>query len=195
MIRTRVGYTGGIKENPTYRSLGDHSESIQIDYDPGVISYEDLLEVFWSSHNPHYRSWSRQYMSAIFHSNEDQRQAALRSLRRLEAETGEQVYTELLLLETFYLAEDYHQKYTLRGRRDLAREYTAIFPDLEDFVNSTAVARVNGYLGGNGKQVQLEAEIEYLGLSPEGQAYLLDLVAPILEKGGVACPVPTFAGE
>ena len=194
-MRTRVGYTGGTTADPTYRSIGDHAESVQIDYDPSLISYEDLLAVFWSAHSPYYRSYSRQYMSAIFYGDEEQRQAALASAQALEAEAGKQVQTELLPLETFYLAEDYHQKYSLRSRRDLVREFTTIYPNLEDFINSTAVTRVNGYLGGNGKQVQLEAEVESLGLSPEGQEYLLTLVAPILEKGGVACPIPGLAPE
>jgi len=52
VIRTRVGYAGGSTNNPTYYNLGDHSETVQIDYDPTRISYEELLEVFWDSHNP-----------------------------------------------------------------------------------------------------------------------------------------------
>ena len=76
MIRTRVGYTGGNKENPTYRTLGDHTESIEVDYDPGIISYADLLKVFWRSHDPGSRSWSRQYIAAIFYHNEEQKKQA-----------------------------------------------------------------------------------------------------------------------
>ena len=51
VIRTRVGYAGGISNNPTYHNLGSHSETIQIDYDPTQISYNELLDVFWDSHN------------------------------------------------------------------------------------------------------------------------------------------------
>ena len=53
MVRTRVGYAGGMKINPTYYDLGDHTETIQIDYDPAKITYEKLLDVFWDSHNPY----------------------------------------------------------------------------------------------------------------------------------------------
>ena len=67
MIRTRVGYAGGTKKNPAYHNLGDHTETIQIDYDPTKISFEKLLETFWDSHNPAQRSWSRQYMSVHVH--------------------------------------------------------------------------------------------------------------------------------
>ena len=67
-MRTRVGYSGGISKDPTYRSLGDHAETIQIDFDPRRISYAELLEVFCGSHNPcarppSVRPSSRQYMS------------------------------------------------------------------------------------------------------------------------------------
>ena len=76
MIRTRVGYTGGRKLNPTYYSLGDHTESFQVDYDPTQISYQQLLDIFWDSHNPTRGAWSRQYRAAIFVHNEAQTQLA-----------------------------------------------------------------------------------------------------------------------
>lgn len=52
VIRTRVGFTGGKKENPAYKNLGDHTEAVDVDYDPNIVSYEQLLELFWSNHNP-----------------------------------------------------------------------------------------------------------------------------------------------
>jgi peptide methionine sulfoxide reductase MsrA len=61
-----VGYAGGMKKNPTYRSLGDHTETVQIDFDPSVIPYGELLAVFWESHEPGSSTWSRQYMNAVF---------------------------------------------------------------------------------------------------------------------------------
>jgi len=70
VVRTRVGYTGGSTKNPTYHSLGDHTETVQIDYDPTQISFEELLDVFWDSHRPTQRAWSRQYMAAVFFHNE-----------------------------------------------------------------------------------------------------------------------------
>ena len=76
MVRTRVGYAGGTKENPTYTSLGDHSEAIRIDYDPTRISYAELLEIFWQSHNCTSRAYSRQYMSIILYHDEEQRKLA-----------------------------------------------------------------------------------------------------------------------
>ena len=175
MISTRVGYTGGNKENPAYRSLGDHAESIEIDYDPGVVSYRKLLEIFWKSHDPGSRPWSRQYMSAIFYHNEEQKKLAIESMKREEANTHGKIYTEISPAARFYLAEDYHQKYYLRQRPELMRELKAIYPSEDDFVNSTVAARLNGYLALKGPYTALQAELGDL-LPPRESTKLLDIV-------------------
>ncbi len=77
---------------------------------------------------------------------------------------------------SFTLAEDYHQKYRLRNS-SLEKEYLTIYPDVLDFVNSTAVTRVNGYLIGHGTPEQLESEIETLGLSDISKEKLRRIVA------------------
>ncbi len=167
-----MGYAGGSKDNPTYHSLGKHSETIQIDYDPSVITYEELLDIFWNSHSPVSRSISSQYGSVVFYHDEEQRQTAEASKQRQQSESGRQLPTEIVPYTDFWLAEDYHQKYRLRGVKDLVAEFEAIYPDVGDFVDSTAAARVNGYVGGNGTLEQLEEEIAMLGLSTEGQEKL-----------------------
>jgi len=80
VVRTRVGYTGGDKPNPTYHNIGDHAESVDIDYDPEVTDYENLLDIFWKNHNPT-SFYSRQYMSAIFYHDAAQKEAAELSLK------------------------------------------------------------------------------------------------------------------
>ena len=60
VVRTRVGYAGGTTENPTYDKIGNHTETIEIDYDPGVINYQKLLEIFFNSHNPYVKAYSIQ---------------------------------------------------------------------------------------------------------------------------------------
>jgi len=176
-VRTRVGYAGGTTADPTYHDLGDHTETIQLDYDPTQVSYQELLDVFWSSHNPTIRPWSRQYMSIVFYHDEEQRRLAEETREREATKLGGQIFTEIVPASEFYLAEAYHQKYRLRGRRDLMEEFNRIYPDEGDFVYSTAAARVNGYLGGHGTLEALEAEIEDLGLSTEGRRKLVDMVA------------------
>ncbi len=110
MTATRVGYAGGSTTDPTYRSMGDHSETVQVDYDPEVIPYDELLAEFWASHRPTRPAGSRQYASVIFYADEVEREAAEASRRAVERTVG-RVYTDIVPLERFYLAEEYHQHY------------------------------------------------------------------------------------
>jgi methionine-S-sulfoxide reductase len=171
VVRTRVGYAGGTLESPTYHHLGDHTETTEIDFDPSKITYGQLLDVFWKTHNPCARAYSRQYMSAIFVHDAAQRKAAEETLKREEAERGSKIQTAILPYTKFWLAEDYHQKYELRNS-PIGKEYAAIYPDLAGFVNSTATTRANAYVGGHGTAAQIEADLPKLGLSPEGQRFL-----------------------
>ncbi len=175
VVRTRVGYSGGQKKDPTYRSIGDHSETIQIDYDPTRVSYKKLLSVFWQNHDPTQRAWSQQYKSAIFYHNDEQRKLALETLTFEEKQRNKKIQTEILLFSKFYLAEDYHQKYQLRGQSDLMKEFKTMYPGNIDFINSTAAARVNGYVSGHGTSEEVKATIENLGLSIGGQERLLGI--------------------
>jgi len=174
VIRTQVGYAGGTKDNPTYHSLGDHSETIQIVYDPTRISYEELLDIFWSTHNPTVRPWSRQYASFVFYHDETQRELALKTKAQQETRRGT-IFTEIVPAGTFYPAEAYHQKYRLQ-QSSLMQEFTEIYPNHDDFVASTATARVNGYLGGAGTCEQLREELDGLGLTAAGQDKLRQTV-------------------
>jgi peptide-methionine (S)-S-oxide reductase len=176
VIRTRVGYAGGRMDDPNYGNIGDHTETVQVDYDPGRITYAHLLDVFWESHQPTQRSWSRQYMNAVFYHNEQQRQAAMASKTAMERKISRTVQTEVVPLRSFTMAEDYHQKYILKRHDELKNEMSRIYPRHRDFVGSTAVARLNGYAGGHGTKDRLSREIESLGLSAEGKKVLTGLV-------------------
>ena len=176
MVRTRVGYAGGTKIKPTYYDLGDHSETIQIDYDPAAISYEDLLEIFWKAHDATQERWSTQYASKILYHDEEQRRLAEESKRQQEAVTGRKIHTEIQPLGAFYWAEDYHQKYYLRGDDALLAEMLAHYPRLTDFVNSTAAARLNGAMGDHISVADMEELLPSLGLSQEaGEALLAQI--------------------
>jgi peptide-methionine (S)-S-oxide reductase len=183
-----VGYAGGTKQNPTYCDLGDHTESIEIDYDPSKISYEELLNAFWTGHDPVYQSWSRQYASIIFVHNEEQRRLAEESRVRIAMERHSTIHTEIIPYNGFTLAENYHQKHALQQFPEFQRELQRIYPAPEVFVASTAVVRVNGYLGGEGTYEALIREIGSLGLSSARKEDLLKLVQ--WQRGGQACPVP-----
>jgi hypothetical protein len=113
-------------------------------------------------------------MSAIFFSGDAQEKIALESKNRIARELGKAPHTEIAPLATFYAAEDYHQKYYLRSDRTLMREFSG-YPG-EAFVASRVAARLNGYVGGDGTRVELEAELPSFGLSQEGATHLRSLV-------------------
>jgi len=117
-----VGYLGGTMENPTYKDVctgrTGHAEVVQLRYDPAVVSYDQLLDVFWNNHNP--TTLNRQgpdvgtqYRSAIFYHTPEQKQLAEESKARLAAsgKFARPVVTEITPASTFYEAEDYHQRY------------------------------------------------------------------------------------
>lgn len=110
MLDTRVGYAGGTTPDPTYRRMGDHTETVQIDYDPAVIGYEDLLAEFWAAHRPIGPTPPKQYASIIFHDGEAERRAAEMSRKAAITRIGP-VHTRIEPVGRFYRAEEYHQHY------------------------------------------------------------------------------------
>jgi peptide-methionine (S)-S-oxide reductase len=171
--------------------LGDHTETIQIDYDPQKVSYEKLLDVFWDSHHPTSKPWSRQYMSIIFYDDENQKRLSVESKKGERERLGSNIYTEIIPATDFYLAEDYHQKYYLQGISELKKNFRAIYPDTRNFIDSTAAARVNGYIAGYGSVKTLEENLSDFGLSPEGNDKLLAIAASWGDKmtKGEACAI------
>lgn len=116
-----VGYAGGKEENPTYEQVGTgktgHRESLEVTYDPAVVSYEKLLEVFWSNVDPldaagQFCDQGPQYKSGIFVADEAERKAAEASKVALQAKLGKPVVTDILPAAKFWPAENYHQNYS-----------------------------------------------------------------------------------
>ncbi len=143
MVRTRVGYAGGTTEGATYESIGDHSEALAIDFDPTVIRYEELLEHFFKFHNGFRAAFRRQYRSAIFFADKDQRKAGREAMNNEELGKGMKLDTALEPAGEFWLAEDYHQKYLLRRNPEELTKWQTIYPKFEDFLASTAVTKAN----------------------------------------------------
>jgi len=174
VLRTRVGYAGGTTPSPTYHDLGDHSEALEIDFDPTVTSYAALVDVFFQSHNPCSSPWSRQYRSAAFPRDAQQRAALEAGAARAGATRGKEVRTALEDFTGFTLAEDYHQKYRLRHVGAAAREFEGMFPTTEAFVGSVAVTKANAIAAGYGTTRELRDELGRLGLSESAQRALRD---------------------
>jgi len=118
---TRVGYTGGKSTNPTYEDVctdkTGHAEAIQIKFDPKEISYKELLELFWSMHNPTTKNRQgpdigTQYRSSIFYHSPEQEKTAKQVKHELDdSKFQDKIVTEIVPASTFYPAEEYHQKY------------------------------------------------------------------------------------
>jgi len=176
VLRTRVGYSGGTTLNPTYDNIGDHTETVQVDYDPARVSYQDLLSMFFAFHNPCTPNHSTQYKAVVFADGPEQQARAQAALTAAAAEYGQDAQTAVLPLGQFYLAEDYHQKYALRQYSGIASELTGIYPQLGDFIDSTAATRANAFAYGYGNRELLDEEIDSYGLSAEAQSKLRDLV-------------------
>ena len=180
-----MGYSGGTLPSPTYHKLGTHAETIEIVYDPAKVSYRDLLDVYWQNTAVTVPAWSSQYASIIFYHNDEQKRLAEETRDDLEVLYDVDIHVKIVPAAEFHPAEDYHQKYYLQQNSKLTREMTSIYPEFEDFLNSTAVARLNGFAGGFGTPESLD-NLERLGLSPEGMQEVRDIT-----KRGLmpACPV------
>lgn len=122
VVSTAVGYMGGAFENPTYPDVCSgatgHAEVVEIEYDPSQVSYDELLALFWSIHDPTTLNrqgpdLGAQYRSAIFFHDAEQQAAALASKRKLELSGKHQqpIVTAITPASTFYRAEEYHQQY------------------------------------------------------------------------------------
>jgi peptide-methionine (S)-S-oxide reductase len=121
------GYAGGQLDHPTYRQVcgGDtgHAEVVQVHYDPAQVSYEQLLEIFWKTHDPTTLNrqgddFGTQYRSVIFYHNEEQKRLAEEYKKKLEAAKiwEDPIVTEISPFTNFYSAEDYHQNYYNENR-------------------------------------------------------------------------------
>ncbi len=141
--KAESGYSGGKVKNPTYRAVctGEtgHAEVVQVTYDPQVISYPELLEVFWKTHDPttlnrQGADRGTQYRSVVFFHDQQQQKLAKRYMKKLD-ESGafnQPVVTEISKFDAFYPAEDYHQDYfALNKRQPYCR--AVIVPKLEKF--------------------------------------------------------------
>jgi peptide-methionine (S)-S-oxide reductase len=123
VTRTQVGYTGGQTKNPTYEEVCSgvtgHAEAVEVLFDADTVSYEDLLDLFWSVHDPTQRNrqgpdYGTNYRSAIFYHSPEQEAQAVESRKKL-ADSGRYgrrpIVTEIVPAALFYPAEDYHQQY------------------------------------------------------------------------------------
>lgn len=126
VIETAVGYSGGTLDNPTYEQVSSgktgHAETVEVKFDPEIISYEQLLSAFWQVHDP--TTMNRQgpdigtqYRSVIFYHSREQKEAADKSKAEMDAsgKFKDPIVTEIVEAGPFYRAEEYHQKYWIKN--------------------------------------------------------------------------------
>jgi len=128
VIDAVVGYSGGKTKNPTYKDVctdkTGHAEVVQITYDPSIVSYEELLEIFWNIHNPttlNRQGWDigTQYRSMVFYHGEGQKERALKLKEKLDksGRYKNPIVTEITPASEFYKAEEYHQRYYEKNKK------------------------------------------------------------------------------
>jgi len=144
VVRTRVGYAGGTTADPTYHDIGDHSEALQVDFDPGVVSFHELVDLAVANHNPRRQPRKRQYQSVLFYGSEREREVIEERLDEIRTT----VETRVEPLDRFCLAEDYHQKYNLRSDRAVMSAFEDAGYDDADIRESPAAARLNAAVAG-----------------------------------------------
>ena len=124
VTKTEVGYSGGHTKNPTYESIcyenTDHAEVLLVEFDEDLISYEFLVDEFWKCHDPttldrQGPDVGRQYRSVIYYYNDTQKNIAKNSKNIHQESFQNNIVTEISHVDVFYKAEEYHQKYILKG--------------------------------------------------------------------------------
>jgi peptide-methionine (S)-S-oxide reductase len=145
VLRTAVGYAGGVQADPTYRSIKDHTEVIEIEYDPTQITYDKLLTLFAEFHDPTQRIGSRQYISLLLFGDSAE-EAAIKSWRETYEKTSKRpIATVVQKFDKFYEAERYHQKYHLQND---TRIMSAFGLTPADLVGSVLAAKLSAFVMG-----------------------------------------------
>ncbi|WP_422124192.1 peptide-methionine (S)-S-oxide reductase MsrA [Planococcus sp. X10-3] len=180
VLRTRVGFAGGTSPQPTYRHMGDHTETVEIDFDPAVISYEDILRKFWLNHYPNRGNYKgRQYISLLRYHGDRQKETIDKVKQEMEKQLRETIETDIAVFDKFTLADERHQKYYLKRYPNTLKQLEDLFPQMEHLVDSTFAARLNGFVKGFGKLPLLKNEIAGWNIEEENRETLLNKLETI----------------
>ncbi|PSL34383.1 peptide-methionine (S)-S-oxide reductase [Planomicrobium soli] len=177
VVRTRVGFAGGTTLSPTYRNMGDHTETVEVDFDPAILSYEDMLLHFWRNHYPNRDNYKgRQYISLLRYHNSRQKAAIDKIKKQMEKELGETIETDIAPFTSFTLAEERHQKYYLKRYPKALDQLEDLYPTANLLVNSTFAARLNGFVKGYGTREELKEEIAGWPIDEQHRQFLIEVL-------------------
>lgn len=181
VVRTRVGYAGGTTSGPTYRMLGDHTETVELDFDSELVSLESILELFWDRHYPpninEYKG--RQYLSLVLYRNELQQRTINNVIEDLWRQGKGRPDTEIAPFMGFYAAEERHQKYYLKRFPDAILKLNSLYPTPVDLMNATLAARLNGLAKGFTNLSLVIQDIQRWPIGEDERAALIGLVQGI----------------
>lgn len=176
VIRTRVGFAGGHTDSPTYREMGDHTETVQIEFDPSIISYTEVLKEFWQNHYPNRDNYKgRQYISLLHYHTEQQHRLITEAKKEMEGQLRETVETEISPFTEFTTAEERHQKYYLKRYPKALEQLSGLYQDQELLRDSTFAARLNGFVKGYGTKKGVIEELEKWNIGRAEKLFLIDL--------------------
>lgn len=157
--------------------MGDHTETAQLDYDPSIITYQELVQQFFSNHNPNRKPYrDREYISIILFYNEEQREIAEEEKKKQEKMAAMPIQTEISPYKGFTLAEDRQQKWHIKRNKTAMEELKRLYPSEEALLNSTLVARMNGLAKGYGSVRDVENEISRWNIDKVDQNRLLKIL-------------------
>ena len=160
-------------------------------YDPKLIKFSALLDVFWSAHSPTRPNSRGLYQKGVFYHTATQKAQAEKSRTNLQAKLGRRV-TSTIDRAQFSLAREADQKYYLRHNSRLWKELSRHYPNKRDITNSAAAAKINGYLVGNSQQKHFQSYKDSLGLSPGALTYLQSKVPKRARHIVPQCIVPNL---
>jgi len=157
--------------------MADHTECLEIDFDPQVIGIEDIVHHFWSSHNPNRGNYKgRQYLSILLFRDAEQKEMIERVKDSLESSMVDKIDTEIASYRGFTLAEERHQKYYLKRYPKAMDRLAAYYETHEQLVNATLVARLNSFVKGYGTLAALKEEMAGWNIPGETKGKLVELV-------------------
>lgn len=202
VLRTRVGYCGGKMPNPDYHDLKDNTETTQIQFDSRVISYKQLLQIFWARHD-YATPIDPQYKSAILYNNARQQKEALETVELVnqgkwgqDQFKGKKVLTAIEPATDFYIAEIYHQKYFLQCNQKLFNLLK--YKSREELTEDPIATSLNGYLHGSGTVGAFMAEADTWPLPFAAKLAILQKITEetglgnfkAIDEGQVENPLP-----
>lgn len=181
VVRTRVGYAGGSSPNPSYREMGDHTETVQVEFDPSKLSFRQIVTVFWGNHKPGningYKG--RQYQSLLFYKDAAQKEDIHQVLQEMKNGGRGEPETEISPYAGFYPAEERHQKYYLKRYPHAMETLLPVFGTHAEFNDSTIAARMNGLAKGYTGLERVKREIEMWEMRPEERSGIIQLISSI----------------